>query len=107
MYSYTINTAAASNPQAARIDAAQRNLRNQPLWSVWQRLRAEAMLLELQMIYRAEGFYISYGVRGVSVKVDRVHAIADRKLLRSVERHWDSAGVRRKFTPQGVIYRFC
>lgn len=106
MHTYTLATKAAPNKQGARIDALLRNERNQGLWSDWKKLRAEVIKLELMLIYRAKGFYVSYGKLGISVKVDGIHSIADRPRLRTMEGLWLEEGVIRKFTEQGVIYRF-
>ena len=106
MHSYTLDTKAAPNKQGARIDAILRNERNQGLWPDIKKLRAELIKLDLMLIYRAKGFYISYGKLGISVKADNVYSVADRSRLRSMEEKWRGEGVIRKFTEQGVIYRF-
>ena len=106
MHTVTLNTKEAPTKWWARKDAEDRNLMNSSLWSDWDKIRADFIKLDLMLIYRARGYYVSYGKLGISVKVDKIYSIADRKHLRQAEKKWAQEGVYRKETPQGVIYRF-
>jgi hypothetical protein len=106
MHTYTIDTKAAPTKWWAKADAEARNAVNIALWNEWKQLRAEMIKTQLMLVYRARGFYVSYGKKGISVKVDHVSSIRDRQYLRALEREWKDAGLIRKLSDQGVIYRF-
>jgi hypothetical protein len=106
MKAQTLNTQEAPTKWWAARDAQMRNAVNATLHTDKDKLRAERMKMALELCYGAKGFYISYGKRGISVKVDKVTAVRNRKQLRALEADWDLQGVVKKESAQGVIYRF-
>lgn len=106
MHSYSLDTKPAPNKWWAYQDAVARNKANIDLWGPWHQLQAEVLKTQLMTVYRAKGFYISYGKLGISVKVDRVREITDWQYLHQIEKEWLDKGAIRKFSQQGVIYRF-
>lgn len=96
MKTITINTDEAPNKWWAARDAQMRNTVNASRHSAADKIRAERMLFALQLCYRAKGFYISYGKNGITVKVDKVVGVADRKNLKLLEKDWNAQGVVKK-----------
>lgn len=95
---------AATTKWWARQDAAERNARNIGLYTERQRARAAEVHVRCQLVYRARGFYISYGTLGISIKVDRAQ-IADYAAVARLEADLHAQGVHKKHSAQGVIYR--
>ena len=106
MKAQQLNTQEAPNKWWAARDAQMRNLANKSHHSAKDQVRAERMKTVLELCYRAKGFYIAYGKHGISIKIDKIVAIADRKNLRALEKEWTAQGVVKKESAQGIIYRF-
>jgi hypothetical protein len=105
MQTKDIETKAAPNKVWAVMDAKMRNIINASHIAHSEKIRAERMKLALELVYHAKGIYISYGKKGISVKVDEPK-VCDRKSLRLLEGDWTKVGVTKKRSEQGVIYRF-
>ena len=106
MIERTLNTEEAPTKWWAAQDARMRNIANKSHYPESVHIRVERMRLALDMCYRAEGIHEAFGKRGVSIKVDRPTSIKDRVNLRLLEQDWEQAGVSKKVSPQGIIYRF-
>ncbi|CAB4129835.1 hypothetical protein UFOVP116_137 [uncultured Caudovirales phage] len=84
-------------------DARMRSIANKSKWDTKTQLKVEAMKAVLGYIYSGK-IYESYNVKSVSVKIDQA-IVKDKKLLRQAESNWDSEGIVKTVTPQGVLYR--
>ena len=104
MRTVTLRTEEAPNKWWAARDARMRNAVNATLYTDSQRTAAERMKVVLEMVYAAKSVYIAYGKRGISLKVDGARVV-DRKELGFLEEGWASAGVEKRVSAQGVIYR--
>jgi len=104
MKACTIDTQEAPNKWWAAQDACMRNIVNMSQYSESDKIRAERMKLALELVYSAKSVYIAFGKRGISLKVDNAE-VRDRKNLKLLETDWTTAGVVKKISPQGVIYR--
>lgn len=105
MQTQDIETKPAPNKAWAVIDARMKNIVNASHISQIEKLRAERMKLALELVYHAKDIYISYGKKGISIKVDQ-GKVSDRKNLRMLEDGWTKDGVTKRRSEQGVIYRF-
>ena len=104
MKAHQINTEEAPNKWWAARDARMRNYANSTRYTDHQKTVAERMKIVLEMVYAAKGVYIAYGKKGISLKVDGA-VVRDRKELGFLEEGWTRAGMTKKVSPQGVIYR--
>lgn len=104
MKAQTIRTEEAPNKWWAARDARMRNYANSTRYTDHQKTAAERMKIVLEMVYTAKGVYIAYGKKGISLKVDGA-VVRDRKELSFLEEGWSTAGIVKKVSPQGVIYR--
>jgi len=104
MKTVSLDTQEAPNKWWAARDARMRNYANSTRYTEFQRIAAERMKLALELVYRAKGIYIAYGKKGISLKVDHPRVI-DRYELSLLEAGWEQAGIIKKVTAQGVIYR--
>ena len=100
-----IDNVEAPNKWWAAHDARMKNIVNASKYSEKDKIRAERMKLALEMVYHADGVFISYGKTGISIKVNHA-VILDRKNLRLLEKDWTAQGVVKRQSDQGVIYRF-
>ena len=103
MKAQDLNTKEATTKWWAAQDARMRNIKNASTWTDADKTRAERMKLGLALVYGSKEIYIAYGKRGISIKIDGAYVV-DRKNLALLERDYDAAGVKKKVTPQGVIY---
>lgn len=99
-----LDTKEAPNKWWAARDARMRNYANSTLYTEQQKIAAERMKLALELVYAAKGIYIAYGKTGVSVKVDGAR-VRNRQELAFLEEGWSSAGIEKRVSAQGVIYR--
>jgi hypothetical protein len=106
MLERTLDTQAAPTAWWAAQDARMRNIANKSHYAESVHIRVERMVLALGLCYAARGIHEAFGKRGVSVKVDRPSFIRDRKNLALLEADWAVAGVVKRVSAQGVIYRF-
>lgn len=103
MKAMQINNEEAQNKWWAFNDARQRSLTNSTHYTEAQKVRAERMKLGLELVYGGKNFYISYGKKAISVKID--HAVVrDRKMLKALESDYEKEGVVKKVSAQGVVY---
>jgi hypothetical protein len=105
MKTIVLNTQEASNKAWAFRDAARRNDENASRHTQKNKIRAERMMYALELLYSCKDIYISYGKKSISVKLNAAH-VRDKKNLVAIENEWDTSGVVKKVTPQGVIYNF-
>lgn len=89
---------------AAARDAAQRSYAASTHYTEKQKVAAERMKLALEMMYSARAFHVNYRDRFIAVKLDRP-TVRDRKNLALMETEWAAAGVVKRATAQGIIYR--
>jgi hypothetical protein len=104
MQATQIKTEEAPNKWWAAKDASMRNYANSTHYTLHQRTAAERMKIALEMVYSAKNVYIAYGKKGISLKVDGA-LVRDRKELGFLEEGWAAAGIAKKVSKQGVIYR--
>ena len=105
MKTQDLKTQEAPNKWWAARDAHQRNLANKSHYTQQQQIAAERMKLALELVYQAKAIHISYGKKGISIKVDRP-VVRDRKELGLLEKGWELAGIVKKISAQGIIYRY-
>ena len=103
MKAKALQTEEASNKWWAVQDRRMRNAANATLYSETEKVRAERMRVALGEVYSGTVYEPSFGKRGISIKVAKA-SVADRKNLRSLEAQWDSQGVIKKISTQGIIY---
>ena len=101
-----LDTQEAPTKWWAAQDARMKNLVNKSHYSERTHIRVERMIQALGLCYNAKGIHEAFGKTGVSIKVDCPTAIKDRKNLRLLEQDWEAAGVNKKTSAQGIIYRF-
>ena len=106
MLERNLDTKEAPTKWWAAQDARMRNLTNPCHFSECTPIRTVRMIMALGLCYNAKGIHEAYGKKGVSIKVDRPTSIKDRVNLRLLEKDWEQAGVNKKVSPQGIIYRF-
>lgn len=99
-----LDTQEAPNKWWAARDAQMRNIANKSHHTEQSKIRAERMKLALELVYAGKQFYIAYGKRGISIKIDRA-IVRDNKNLALLERDWTASGVTKKVSAQGIIYR--
>ena len=104
MHTETLNTAEAPCKWFAAADARMRSIVNSSHYTLTERTRAERMRLVLDMVYLSRGVHVSYGRRGISVKVDGA-VVLDDVGLQALEADWAQQGVTKRTSAQGVIYR--
>jgi hypothetical protein len=89
---------------AAARDAAQRSYAASTHYTEKQKIAAERMKLVLEMMYSARAFHVNYRDRFIAIKIDSPRVI-DRANLATMETEWATAGVVKRATAQGIIYR--
>lgn len=105
MKATALDTVEATNKWWAAADRNMKNIANKSKFTDSEQLRAVRMQTFLQQVFRGTVYEPSYGIKGISVKVQRGSILADRKNLRIVEADWEKQGVTKKITPQGTTYR--
>ena len=99
------NKTGVSTKWFAKADAEARNIKNKATYSKSVHARVDSMMETLSKVYSNLGVFESYGVLGVSVKVNRP-TVSNPDALREIELAWQDFNVYKKVSPQGVIYRF-
>lgn len=89
---------------AAARDAAQRSYAASTLYSDREKVAAERMKLALELMYAAKDFHINFRAKFIAIKVDQP-TVLDRKNLALMESDWTKAGITKRTTAQGIIYR--
>jgi hypothetical protein len=89
---------------AAARDAAQRSYIASTHYTEQQKVRAERMKLALELVYSAKAVHINYRERFIAIKLDQP-TVRDRSNLAAMEADWAAAGVVKRATAQGIIYR--
>ncbi len=89
---------------AAARDAAQRSYIASTHYTEQQKVRAERVKLALELVYSARAFHLNYRDRFIAIKIDRP-SDRDRRNLAAMEADWAAAGIVKRATAQGIIYR--
>jgi hypothetical protein len=89
---------------AAARDAAQRSYAASTHYTEQQKVRAERMKLAIELMYSARAVHLNYRDRFIAIKLDRP-TVRDRRNLAQMETEWAAAGVVKRTTAQGIIYR--
>ena len=89
---------------AAARDAARRSYAASTHYTEQQKVRAERMKLAVELMYSARAFHLNYRDRFIAIKIDRP-SVRDRRNLALMETEWAAAGVVKRTTAQGIIYR--
>lgn len=89
---------------AAARDARIRNYANSSLYTEEQKIKAERMKLVLEMLYTAKSTHINYRKTFITIKLESP-VVRDRKNLKDIEATWDSEGITKCISNQGVVYR--
>lgn len=98
-------SAAGRYAWAASMNARMRNIANASHYTEAEKLQAERMKLVMDFVYSHEGVFINYRKKKIAIKVNKAQ-VKDRVLLREFEADWESKGIRKSATAQGVIYSF-
>ena len=88
----------------AQRDARMRSAVNSTLYTDKQKVRAERVKLALNTFVRADGIFIEYRKKFISVKVHKPKYV-NKKELSVFEQDWDSEGIVKVVTSQGFTYR--
>lgn len=99
-----IDTQEAPNKWWAARDAQMRATAMWSHYSTKQRTQAERMKLGLEMVYTAKGIHINPRNKFITIKVDNP-VVKDRKTLRLLEKDYQTAGITKIESAQGIIYR--
>lgn len=89
---------------AAARDAAQRSYIASTHYTEKEKVAAERMKLALELMYSAKGFHLNFRDKFVAIKIDKP-TVRDRRNLAIMEQEWTAAGVVKRATAQGIIYR--
>ena len=87
--------------------ARDARMRAAAMWSHYteaERVRAERMKLALELCYSAKYFYINPRGRYITIKVENPRVI-DRRNLELLESDYESQGITKVVTAQGITYR--
>ena len=104
MRATALDTQEAPNKFWAYQDARMKNLVNKSRYTYAEQTYAETMKNVLDLVYHHEGIYVSYGKKGISVKVNHARC-TDATALDALEAAWEQKGIVKKVSDQGVIYR--
>jgi hypothetical protein len=89
---------------AAYLDARMKSLAASSHYSDVEKIRAERMRLALNEVYSAKCVYVTFRKKFIVVKLDSP-TIRDRKNLRLLEQDYESEGITKVSTAQGITYR--
>jgi hypothetical protein len=87
--------------------ARDARMRAAAMWSHYtnaERTRAERMKLALELCYSSKSFYINPREKFISIKIDSPR-VKDLTSLRLLEADYESQGIAKVATPQGISYR--
>lgn len=87
----------------AFLNARMMNAVNATRWNDVQKARAMRMKHALELCYEEEVF-LNY--RKTKIVLKCMGKVVDRKNLSALESQWDSQGVKKDATAQGVLYSF-
>jgi predicted chitinase len=89
---------------AAARDARMRSYSASTGYTDSQKLQGERMKLALEMLYSAKGIHLNFRERFIALKVDQP-TVKNRRALAQFEKDWTDAGVSKRVSAQGIIYR--
>lgn len=89
---------------AAYLDARMKSVVASTTYSDAQKIRAERMRFALEQVYSSRGIYVTFRKKFIVVKLDSA-IVRDRKTLALLEHDYESEGIKKVSTPQGVSYR--
>ncbi len=69
-----------------------------------QKIKAERVKLAIELVYSYTSVTLDYTKKWARVKAHDA-VVKDRRNLRELENQWESEGIEKVKTPQGVIYR--
>jgi hypothetical protein len=104
MQEKNLDTQRSYNPFYAVRDAKMRSIANQSSYSQAKQVAAERMAMVLPMVYNHKGLYINYRQNFIAVKLSDP-IVKNRKELKLLEADWEKAGVVKRHSEQGIIYR--
>jgi hypothetical protein len=87
--------------------ARDARMRATAMWTHYtdaERTRAERMKLGLELCYSAKGIYINPRNKFIAIKIDNP-TVKDRKNLALLEQDYETQGITKVLTNQGVTYR--
>jgi len=87
--------------------ARDARMRAAAMWSHYteaERVRAERMKLALELCYSAKAFYINPRSKFITIKIDNPR-VKDRSTLDLLEADYESEGIIKIATAQGISYR--
>ena len=85
-------------------DARQRSLNNASFFTDAQKAKADKIRFALDLVYFNSDITVDYCKKWIRVKVHNP-SVKDKKNLALLETDWDSQGVVKVATNQGIIYR--
>lgn len=91
------------NPLASVLDARRRNTIMADGYTLMERNRADRIHMVLDTVYTHDGIYVNYRQRFIAIKVSNP-LVVDAVNLDHFEQDWQSQGIVRKVTAQGIIY---
>jgi hypothetical protein len=100
----TQHKAAGNYAWFAAKDARQRSLANASHYTDAQKAKADRIKFALELVYYCETISIDYCKKWIRVKVHKP-SVKDKKNLAILETDWNTQGVIKVATDQGVIYR--
>jgi hypothetical protein len=90
---------------AAARNARMTSIANASHFTEKQRIQAERMRLALELVYSARAIHVNFRKTQVTIKVDRP-TVRDRQELTLLEKSWETLGVKKRVSDQGVNYNF-
>lgn len=75
------------------------------LYTDRQKLHAEQIKQVLSVCYNTNLVYISFRKSFIAVKVAAPAGVVNSAILESMENYWQTQGIDKISTPQGIIYR--
>ncbi len=103
MKAVTIESVEAPSKWSAAADANMRNLANKSCYDNSQQILAERTKLGLEMVYSGKVF-LNYRKKFITLKIaDPV--VKDSKNLRLLEKQYESDGIVKVVSAQGILYR--
>jgi hypothetical protein len=104
MKAETLDTQRAPNAWYAIKDARMQNIAYQSTYSQAQQVAADRMAMVMPMLYNTKGVHINYRKKFIAIKLEEP-VIKDRKGLKLLEADYVKAGIIKKISEQGIVYR--
>ena len=106
MKTVTLKTGAALDEDKYKVYLAARMYSrvSETLHSPAKKLQAERMAAVIPTVFHFKDVYITYRKTFIAVKIDDA-LVADKRQLKTLEAHWDSLGIVKRVSTQGITYR--